>query len=168
MLEVAEAIQYLHSEGMVHGDLHGVCNSISNLPESHLIVYQGNVLLDSDFHCQITDFGLTRCSEATVAWTTKTFVAHYAAPELFGMCSVCNKMGCDGCHPEHRTTKTLETDVYAFGCLYYEVRLMRFVLVFFGTLRCDLHRHSSMLFLLRGNPHFKLWDASRVDCVQSD
>ena len=106
----------------------------SRIQSAHLIVYQGNVLLDSEIHCQITDFGLTRCSKATVAWTTKTFVAHYAAPELFGMCCVCSKMGCDGCHPEHRTTKTLETDVYAFGCLYYEVRLKCSVLVFSSTL----------------------------------
>jgi hypothetical protein len=51
------------------------------------------------------------------------FVPNYAAPELFGMCSVCDQEGCDGGHPGHRTTKTLETDVYAFGCLYYEVRM---------------------------------------------
>ena len=121
MLEVAEAIQYLHFEGIIHGDLHGVCNSISYLPESHLSVYQGNVLLDSDFHCQITDFGLSRHSEATAAWSTQTFAPNYAAPELFGMCSACDQKGCVGCLPGHRTTKTLETDVYAFGCLYYGV-----------------------------------------------
>ncbi|KAF8331207.1 kinase-like domain-containing protein, partial [Amanita rubescens] len=90
MLEVVEAVQYLHSEGIVHGDLHGQ-----------------NILLDPEFHCQITDFGLTRHSEATVAWTTKSFVPSFAAPELFGMCGECGK--------------TMETDVYAFGCLYYTI-----------------------------------------------
>ena len=29
MLEVAEGIQYLHSEGIVHGDLHGVSALLS-------------------------------------------------------------------------------------------------------------------------------------------
>ena len=38
MLEVAEAFQYLHSEGMVHGDLHGVCDSVSYLPEFNQVI----------------------------------------------------------------------------------------------------------------------------------
>ncbi|KAF8328317.1 kinase-like domain-containing protein [Amanita rubescens] len=107
MLEVAEAIQYLHSEGIVHGDLHG-----------------HNILLDPEFHCQITDFGLTRHSDATVALTTKCFVPNFAAPELFGMCGECGHQECDGRHKGHEmrhTGKTMETDVYAFGCLYYTI-----------------------------------------------
>ncbi len=31
MLEVAEGVQHLHSEGVVHGDLHGVRTLILNL-----------------------------------------------------------------------------------------------------------------------------------------
>ena len=31
MLEVAEGVQYIHSEGVVHGDLHGVRTSKSNI-----------------------------------------------------------------------------------------------------------------------------------------
>ena len=34
MLEVAEGIQYLHSEGIVHGDLHGVSILLSYFPIS--------------------------------------------------------------------------------------------------------------------------------------
>jgi len=107
MLEVAEGVQYLHSDGIIHGDLHG-----------------GNVLLDSDLHCQITDFGLTRHSDATVAWSTKTFVPNFAAPELFGICAKCHQPSCSGCYEGHNrqhTEKTLETDVYAFDCLYYAI-----------------------------------------------
>ena len=89
-------------------------------------MYQRNILLDSEFHCQVTDFGLTRHSEATVAWTTKTFVPNYAAPELFGMCSTCVRPECKGCHQGH-SGKTMETDVYAYGCLYYAVRLKHFL-----------------------------------------
>ncbi|KAF8351797.1 kinase-like domain-containing protein, partial [Amanita rubescens] len=102
MLEVAEGIQHLHTEGIVHGDLHG-----------------GNVLLDSEYHCKITDFGLTRHCEATIAASTRTFCHNFAAPELFGMCPICGEPECNDNHDVQHRNKTMETDVYAFGCLYY-------------------------------------------------
>ncbi|KAF8337721.1 kinase-like domain-containing protein [Amanita rubescens] len=107
MLEVAEGFQYIHSEGIVHGDLHGA-----------------NVLLDSNFHCQITDFGSTRHFEATVTRSTTALSLNSAAPELFGMCIECGQFDCDRFHEgreKQHSVKTMETDVYAFGCLYYAI-----------------------------------------------
>ncbi|KAF8324830.1 kinase-like domain-containing protein, partial [Amanita rubescens] len=103
ILEVAEGIQYIHSEGIVHGDLRG-----------------DNVLLDSHFHAQIADFGLTRHSEATV---TQSGALHYnfAAPELLGNWDEeedVSESDDDG----QLTARTQKSDVYAFGCLYYEVQ----------------------------------------------
>jgi len=107
MSEVAEGVKYLHSEGIIHGDLHG-----------------GNVLLNSEFHCQITDFGSARHFESTVSRSTTAFVYGFVAPELFGtVCTECGLLGdCDRCRENQEaihTSKTMETDVYAFGCLYY-------------------------------------------------
>ena len=64
--------------------------------------------MDADFHVQITDFGLTRLSDATA---TRSGALHlnFAAPELF-----------DGDNDD-AAIRTKESDVYAFGCLYYEV-----------------------------------------------
>ncbi|KAF8720159.1 hypothetical protein AX14_011259 [Amanita brunnescens Koide BX004] len=107
MLEVADGVQYIHSEGMVHGDLHG-----------------GNVLLDSEFHCQIIDFGSTRHSEMTVTQSTRSLMFNFAAPELFGICTTCCRFDCVGSHDgenEQHMVKTQKTDVYAFGCLYYTI-----------------------------------------------
>ena len=128
MLEVAEAIQYLHSGGMIHGDLHGVRDSISSLRKFQLVhstVYQLNILLDSEFHCQITGFNSTLHSEVKVAWTSECMRPSYAAPELLGICSECGRPECNECHEGHKG-KTMKTDVYAFGCLYYAVRLKCF------------------------------------------
>jgi serine/threonine protein kinase len=134
MLEVAEGIQYLHSEGIVHGDLHGVSTLLSYFQLTHHIVRQGNVLIDSTFHCQITDFGSTRHAETAVTQSTTAISVHFAAPELFGMCTNCCRPSCDGCHAgdrkEHRS-KTMKTDVYAFGSLYYAVRF-RFSLPYYS------------------------------------
>ncbi|KAF8335283.1 kinase-like domain-containing protein [Amanita rubescens] len=102
ILEVAEGVQYLHSEGVVHGDING-----------------DNVLLDSEFHCKI---GLTRRFDAPATGTMASYTPHYAAPELFGKCNECNKFQCNGCREEPEVRKkTMATDVYAFGCLYYAI-----------------------------------------------
>ena len=81
------------------------------------------MLLDSEFHCKIVDFGLTRHSDATVVGV-QAYTPNYAAPELFGKCGECNTPGCSGCRGKVEVqTKTMETDAYAFGCLYYAVSL---------------------------------------------
>ncbi|KAF8339465.1 kinase-like domain-containing protein [Amanita rubescens] len=98
ILEVAKGIEYIHSEGVVHGDLRGE-----------------NVLLDSDLHVQIADFGLTRLSDAT---NTRSGAKHlnFAAPELFGLSEDSGDDDSDDVPP-----RTQMSDVYAFGCLYYEI-----------------------------------------------
>ncbi|KAF8339481.1 kinase-like domain-containing protein, partial [Amanita rubescens] len=100
--EVAQGIQYIHSEGVVHGDLRG-----------------DNILLDSNFHVQITDFGLTRHSETTI---TRTGCLHYnfAAPELFGFIEG-DAVGGSSDEDEQMMARTQRSDIYAFGCLYYEI-----------------------------------------------
>ncbi|KAF8339467.1 kinase-like domain-containing protein [Amanita rubescens] len=97
ILEVAQAMEYIHSECVVHGDLRGE-----------------NVLLDDGFHVRIADFGLTRLSEAT---NTRSGALHlnFAAPELFGL-SEDDESPSDATPP-----RTQMSDIYAFGCLYYEI-----------------------------------------------
>ncbi|KAF8345152.1 kinase-like domain-containing protein [Amanita rubescens] len=82
MLEVAQGIQYIHSEGVVHGDLR-----------------------------RIADFGLTRHLEATV--TMSGALHHnFVAPELFGV---------EDDAEDDNMARTQQSDIYAFGCLYYEI-----------------------------------------------
>ena len=75
--------------------------------------------MDSNFHVQITDFGLTRHSETTI---TRTGSLHYnfAAPELFGFIEG-DAVGASSDEDEQMMARTQRSDVYAFGCLYYEV-----------------------------------------------
>ena len=51
---------------------------------------------------------------------------NFVAPELFGMCTKCGLFDCDGCQGNEvaqKRRKTMETDVYAYGCVYYAVRM---------------------------------------------
>ena len=141
MLEVAEGVEYIHSEGIVHGDLRGVrILKYIQFTDLNLRLLQENILLDSEFRCQISDIGLTWHSDiATLS------VLNFAAPELFAMCDKCYRFDCDGCsgNLEVKGRRTIQTDVYAFGCLHYAVRPS---FIFFGTVRCDQHVTHSDIF----------------------
>jgi serine/threonine protein kinase len=92
--------------------------------------------LDDDFQVKIADFGLTRHSDATV---TGSGAKHdnFAAPELFGYSDA----------SESAAARTQETDVYAFGCLYYEVRNEKETLM--PLTKDGLRRFITMLCLLK-------------------
>ena len=79
--------------------------------------------MDSHLHAQIADFGLTRHSEATV---TRSGALHYnfAAPELLGNWDEEDEVS-DSEDDGQLTARTQKSDVYAFGCLYYEVSGLR-------------------------------------------
>ncbi len=47
---------------------------------------------------------------------------NYAAPELFVMQLENNEHDHHEVHEVQHGSKTMETDMYAFGCLYYAVR----------------------------------------------
>lgn len=66
--------------------------------------------MDHNFHVQIADFGLTRLSEATATWSGALHI-NFAAPELFRFTD----------DDVDATARTPKSEVYAFGCLYYEV-----------------------------------------------
>ncbi|KAF8690274.1 hypothetical protein AX14_003036 [Amanita brunnescens Koide BX004] len=102
ILEVAEGLQHIHSEGIVHGDLRGE-----------------NILLDANFHCQIADIGLTQNSDAIITLSASAFLFNYAAPELFVTQSEGDVVYED--HDLQKGSKTVKTDIYAFGCLYYAI-----------------------------------------------
>lgn len=73
--------------------------------------------MDECFHVKIADFGLTRHLEATV---TKSGALHhnFAAPELFGDWDAEEDT-------EDDVARTQKSDIYAFSCLYYEVRIKK-------------------------------------------
>ena len=118
MSEVAEGLRHIHSEGIVHGDLYGVRILISGLSTSTTFMSQENILLDSTFRCQISGFGLARHSAATML-----SMLNFAAPELFIRSDNCDQTVFDKYYEHYnmRERKTMQTDVYAFGCLYYAV-----------------------------------------------
>ncbi len=92
-----------------------------------MLIKQKNILLDSEFHCQITGFSLTQHVEASVPQALAVPV-NYAAPELLEICNICWQiqcgLKCSGAQPMKQRKKTTEADVYAFGCLYYNVSPM--------------------------------------------
>lgn len=114
MLEVAHGIQYIHSPGIVHGDLRGVLDLTYSARNADAL-FQDNVLLDANFHARISDFRLTRHSEATVTGSRSLL----AAPELFGYLGEDDSDSDDDAQLMARSQRS---GIYAFDCLYYEVR----------------------------------------------
>ncbi|THV05537.1 kinase-like protein [Dendrothele bispora CBS 962.96] len=96
LFEIAQGLQYLHSQKIVHGDLRG-----------------SNILVDEEWHARLADFGLAVFSDVTIT----THNSHHGgsirwmAPELH--------------HPQafglKHFRRTFQTDVYSFACLCIEL-----------------------------------------------
>ncbi|KAK6966795.1 kinase domain-containing protein [Favolaschia claudopus] len=96
ILDVSSGLEYLHKENIIHGDLKGI-----------------NILVTPSERACIADFGLSTIVDGmTLRLTTSTTANHggtmrYNAPELF--------------RPGDTGKKTFSSDIYALGCVGYEI-----------------------------------------------
>ena len=120
ILQVAQGLQYIHSQGIVHADIRGVSLHAFTIFIAALLTLtaQSNILLDINFRPKIADFGLARHSEATGVHSD-SLSPYFMAPELFGRWE--DDEDLSGSDDMKKIERTPYSDVYAFGCLYYEV-----------------------------------------------
>ncbi|KAG6913751.1 hypothetical protein DXG01_004514 [Tephrocybe rancida] len=104
-LDTAMGVEYLHANGVVHGD-----------------IKSANVVIDGAGRAYLVDFGLSNVDYPEIAhWTSQSLVAsqggtvRWQAPELYPDES-------DLEAEEIVVTNTKMSDVYSWGCLGYEVR----------------------------------------------
>ncbi|KAG6846373.1 hypothetical protein H0H93_014379, partial [Arthromyces matolae] len=97
-LDVARGLEFLHSNGVVHGDLKGE-----------------NVLVNDTGRACLADFGLSSISDKDIlAWTSMSSAAskggtvRWQAPELFDP------------EGDEEIRNSQETDIYAWACVAYE------------------------------------------------
>ncbi|KAJ7301263.1 kinase-like domain-containing protein, partial [Mycena albidolilacea] len=94
LYEIAQGLQYLHFRGIVHGDLRGA-----------------NILINEDWSVCLADFGLSIFSDATSSMATNRGGSSYwMAPELLDP----DRLGLE-------FARTPASDVYAFGCVCFEL-----------------------------------------------
>ncbi|KAJ7202051.1 kinase-like domain-containing protein [Mycena pura] len=65
LLEISQGLHYLHSRGVVHGDLRG-----------------DNILIDDDGHARLADFGLASYANSTAHSSMRSGCFRWMAPEL--------------------------------------------------------------------------------------
>ncbi|TCD63488.1 hypothetical protein EIP91_005347 [Steccherinum ochraceum] len=95
--EAALGLEYLHNEGLVHGDVHGA-----------------NVLINDEGRACLTDFGMTLISDATAnsygsihgGGAMRWSAPEVLDPEVFGL---------DSGRP------TFDSDVFSFACTCFEI-----------------------------------------------
>ena len=111
---VTKGLIYVHSQGMIHGDLKGVRLGYSKL-RLHLISVKANILIDNIGNARLADFGLlTIISDPTNILSSTSYAqggtARWMAPELIDP----EKFGLEDNHP------TKSSDCYALGMVIYE------------------------------------------------
>lgn len=107
--DTAAGLDYLHSQGVVHGDLKGA-----------------NVLVDSDGRARLADFGLSAVIGLDILyWSSQSAIAsrggtsRWRAPEVLGILDVQTIPGRGT--EEDNLPNTPESDVYSWACLCYEI-----------------------------------------------
>ena len=117
-------------------------------------------------HCRIAaNVGVVQYSNDIVTLSATAFLSNYAAPELFVMQFEDEERLND--HEVRGGSKTVQTDVYAFGSLYYAVR-SKCSSTYSVALSNYLRRYSLIPFLLWRKPSIKSCDSSRPEFVQVD
>ncbi|KAF8064848.1 kinase-like domain-containing protein [Lyophyllum atratum] len=98
-LDITEGLRYLHSNGIVHGDLKGPDILVSNAGVACL-----------------ADFGISSISDSAIpAWTSHSSIAsrggsiRWHAPELFDT------------ETDEVVKNNVQSDTYALACVFYEV-----------------------------------------------
>lgn len=108
MIQVAEALAFIHSRKFTHGDIKGVSDDITQWHRAN--VPQANVLINSEKSACITDMGLVSISASNAFATTHKALsagsARWMAPELL----------------LDDIPRNYSSDVYAYGMTLYEVR----------------------------------------------
>jgi serine/threonine protein kinase len=115
-LDIAQGLKYLHSENIIHGDLKGVCFSLSILLQTTCltILHQLNILVSRMRRACLADFGLSTAADSKYMSTTRPRgTLRWQAPEL-----LLDVLDSDSPSPERRNT--FATDVYAFALVCYE------------------------------------------------
>lgn len=107
---MTEGLDYLHSRGVIHGDLRPVCISFDSLSLSLVFTKrQQNILVNAKGNACITDFGLATVTRGNGATGYGDLVARshnslWAAPETLN---------------DARTSK--EADMFSYGLVAVEV-----------------------------------------------
>ncbi|KAF7978237.1 hypothetical protein HWV62_1248 [Athelia sp. TMB] len=149
---IIEGLLFLHSHGIIHGDLRPVSNTV-HYSRTNWLRYpwlQSNVLIDDRQQACLIDFGLSLIEdelEGTPLWTQTFGAVRWRAPELvpFAECQTTNF--------QPRLTKSC--DIYSFGGLalqaiadivpYGEIANTQLVLMQLMTRRLPIRPHSPML-----------------------
>lgn len=129
-LDVAYGLAYLHENDIIHGDLKGVGFRAPPLT-TILIISQANILVHNSGRALLADFGLSAVTDPQILkWTSQSSAAskggttRWQAPELFDM------------DTDETVNNSKASDVYALGCVLYEVRFLRPISL---KLRCPTH-----------------------------
>ena len=105
---MAEGLNYLHENHLIHGDLKGVGSSSVPLQAPLTTSGQPNILVDHNGNTRLTDFGLAsvvRGLNSVLITNVKGYTEAWAAPEVLQ----------DG------DKATPEADIFSFGMVVIEV-----------------------------------------------
>ena len=97
LCQIAQGLEYLHNEGIIHGDLHAA-----------------NILVDDKGNACLTDFGLSLIAEASAYNYGSVHgggAIRYQAPELIDP----EEFGLESSRP------TPASDIFSFACTAIEV-----------------------------------------------
>jgi serine/threonine protein kinase len=131
---IADGLNYLHSENVIHGDLH-----------------PANVLIDDSGNPRLTDFGLATVAgdaelQLSMTTATRTLDSRWRAPEIVGV--------------EHDPEKpSFKSDVYALGGVMLFVRSQCFLQLYPKLFPL---RSSRGMYHGRRRTHFKSASRCRI------